>query len=61
LPKQFVIQGLLNGEWVDIVELDANHQRVFKAILDRELEGVRYLLKETWGGMPSRVFHFSVK
>ena len=61
LPKHFLLQGLENGQWVDLVEITANHQRVFNYAPNRTVDGIRYVLKETWGGLPSRVFHFSVK
>jgi hypothetical protein len=60
LPKYFILQGLVNGEWIDLIEVHDHHHRVFKAVIDREVTGVRYVLKETWGHCPSHVFHFSV-
>lgn len=61
LPKEFILQGLVDGNWVDLVEVDDHHHRVFKAELNSELSGVRFVLKKTWGDVPSRVFHFSVR
>jgi hypothetical protein len=61
LPKHFVVQGLLGDVWVDLQEIEDHHQRVFQAPIGRVVGGVRFLLKATWGGLPSRVFHFSVR
>ncbi len=61
LPKEFLIVGKIGEDWVDLIEVTDNHQRVFKAALNRELGGVRFVLKKTWGDVPSRVFHFSVR
>ena len=58
MPKTFHIEGLVAGEWQAVTEVRKNHQRSVRLILDRDLEGVRFVLDETWGSDHSRVYQF---
>lgn len=58
LPKRFLLEGLVAGRWLPLVELSDNHQRLARLKIDRELDGVRFTLLETWGDSTSRLFAF---
>jgi hypothetical protein len=60
LPRRFALQGLRDGIWIDLYLTHNHHQRLLVLPVDQWLQGVRFRLDETWGGLPSRVFQFSV-
>jgi hypothetical protein len=60
MPKQFHVDGLIDGEWQTLQEVDKHHQRFVRIDLDQELEGVRFVLDETWGSDESRIYAFYV-
>jgi hypothetical protein len=60
MPRRFHIDGLIEGKWQTLQEVDKHHQRFVRIDLDRELEGVRFVLDETWGSDASRVYAFYV-
>ena len=60
MPKVFHIDGLIDGEWQTLETVTGNYQRFIRLFLDRPLEGVRFVLDETWGGEESRVYAFYV-
>jgi hypothetical protein len=51
---------LRDGIWIDLYLTHNHHQRLLVLPVDQWLQGVRFRLDETWGGLPSRVFQFSV-
>jgi len=60
MPKAFRIEGLIGDEWQELVRVDQNHQRLCRFPLTAGLNGVRFLLDETWGSETSRVYAFYV-
>ena len=60
LPRRLRLEGLKNGTWQPLYHSDNHHQRLLVVPIARNLEGVRLHIDETWGGIPSRVFQFSV-
>jgi hypothetical protein len=60
MPSVFHIDGLIEGEWQTLETANGNHQRFVRVAIDRRLEGVRFVLDETWGGDDSRVYAFYV-
>ena len=60
MPKAFRIEGLIKKEWHELVREDQNHQRFRRFTIDRKLDGIRFVLKETWGSETSRVYAFYV-
>jgi hypothetical protein len=60
LPRKFSIQGCRDGAWFNLYTAENFHQRLFVLSIEQSLEAIRFQLEETWGGLPSRVFQFSV-
>jgi hypothetical protein len=60
MPSVFHIDGLVDGEWRTLKTVTGNHQRFVRLPIDQRLEGVRFVLDETWGGQDSRVYAFYV-
>lgn len=60
MPKAFRIEGRFGAEWRELVRVDRNHQRFRRFPLPPDLDGVRFLLDETWGAETSRVYAFYV-
>jgi hypothetical protein len=58
LPKVFHLDGLIDSEWRTLETVTGNYQRLVRLPLDRRLEGVRFVLEQTWGGDESRVYAF---
>jgi hypothetical protein len=60
MPKAFHIDGMVDGNWQTLHSVADNHQRFVRLPLDRRLEGVRFVLDETWGSDETRVYAFYV-
>jgi len=60
LPKGFRIQGWIDGQWRDVHTVQENHQRLVKLPIGQAMEGVRFVLDETWGSETTRLFAFYV-
>ena len=60
MPKTFHVDGLIDGEWQTLETITGNCQRFVRVKLDRRVEGVRFVLDDTWGGEESRVYSFYV-
>jgi len=60
MPKIFHVDGMIDGEWQTLETITGNYQRFIRVRLNRRLEGVRFVLDETWGGEESRVYAFYV-
>jgi hypothetical protein len=58
MPKRFHIDGLVDGAWQTLHQAEKHHQRFVRLNLDRDLEGVRFVLDETWGSEDSHVYAF---
>jgi len=58
LPKRFKIEGLKNGKWSLVAEIDGNARRLVEVPVDGAFEGLRYTLLETWGAPSSKTFLF---
>jgi hypothetical protein len=60
LPKTFRLDGLEHGSWRMITRVEDNHRRLVRVPINRELEGVRLVLEDTWAAEKSRVYAFWV-
>ncbi|MCX5758633.1 MAG: hypothetical protein NTU83_09035 [Candidatus Hydrogenedentes bacterium] len=58
MPKSFRIEGLSGGAWETIRRVENNHQRQVHLPVAKDLDGVRFVLEDTWGGSESRVYGF---
>jgi hypothetical protein len=58
LVKAFHLDGLIDGEWVRLTEITGNYQRLVRVPLQREVQGIRFVPDETWGGDRTQVFAF---
>jgi hypothetical protein len=47
-PKEFRLQGLSDGSWETLHTVTDNHQRLVRLPVERELQGVRFVLDGTW-------------
>ncbi|NQU44644.1 hypothetical protein HQ520_15240 [bacterium] len=61
MPKEFLLEGLVAGEWETLLQIEDNHQRHHRYRIARDLEGVRFTLQRTWGAEESSVFAFLVQ
>ena len=60
MPKRFRIQALQNGSWNTLYEVKNNYQRQVRFDIKRQVEGIRYILDETWGADKTRLYGFYV-
>lgn len=60
MPKSFRIEGLIGSEWKELLSVDRNHQRFCRFPVKLRVDGVRLVLKETWGAEHSRVYAFYI-
>jgi len=60
MPKVFHLDGLVDGNWHTLQSIQDNHQRFVRLSLEQRLEGVRFVLDETWGSEQTRVYAFYV-
>ena len=60
MPKAFHLDGLHNGKWTPLAEVKDNHQRLVRLRFDEELDGIRFVLDETWDADETRVYGFWV-
>lgn len=61
MPKDFRIEGMVDGEWEELHAVKGNYQRHVRFPIDRTLSGLRFTLDKTWGAESSRVYSFSVR
>ena len=62
MPKSFRIEGLLGEEWRELVGVKHNHQRFCRfPIGKRKLNGIRFVLDDTWGAKESRLYAFYIE
>ncbi len=57
-PKEFRLQGRLGGKWETLAAVTGNHQRLVRLPVQRDLEGVRFVLDGTWGSQMTHVYAF---
>ena len=60
MPKTFHVDGMIDGNWHTLQRAENNHQRFVRLPLNQRLEGVRFVLDETWGSDTTRVYAFYV-
>jgi hypothetical protein len=60
MPKAFRVEGLREGQWRVLQRVSDNHQRLVRVPVEQRLEGVRFVLEETWGAEATRVYAFYV-
>jgi hypothetical protein len=59
-PKAFRVEGLVDGRWVPLHQVQANYQRLVRVPVAGKLQAVRYVLEKTWSAPASRVYGFYV-
>ena len=60
MARTFRFEGLSNGDWQTIAKVENNYQRLVRLPVAKELEGIRFVLDETWGSESSRIFAFNI-
>jgi hypothetical protein len=60
MPKAFRIEGLIDNQWEELACVNRNHQRFCRVPIDRNVRGVRFVLREIWGAECSRVYAFYI-
>lgn len=60
MPKAFRIEGLRGDQWEEMIRVERNHQRLCRFTMKPGLNGVRFVLDETWGAETSRIYAFYV-
>jgi len=58
MPKAFRLEGLSNGSWSTLLRVQNQYQRLVRLPVGQRLDGIRYVLEETWGSSESRLFAF---
>ena len=58
MPKRFHIDGRIDGEWQELQTVDKNHQRFVRLPIGQRLEGLRFVLDETWGSDTTQMYAF---
>ena len=58
MPKAFRVEGYGDGEWYEVYRSLNNHQRHIDIPIQRELEGVRFVLEQIWGAESSLIYQF---
>lgn len=60
MPRAFRIEAMTDGRWHQVARCEDNHQRLVRLAVNRQVQGVRFVLETTWGADASRVFGFYV-
>ncbi len=60
MPKAFRLEILTDGEWHVIHQVRNNYQRLVRLSVGQVVEGVRFVLDETWGSDTTYVYAFYV-
>ncbi len=61
MPKVFHVEGVVDGEWQELARVEGNFQRRVCIPIDADLQGIRFVLDETWGAEESKVFCVEVR
>lgn len=54
--RGYTLEVREGGAWQTLAEPDDNHQRFVRHKIDRTVDGIRFTLRDTWGGEESRVY-----
>jgi hypothetical protein len=60
VPRKLRIDGLSAGQWQLLHEIEDNHQRFLRFMVDRPLASVRVTINDLWRGQDSRVYAFHI-
>ncbi|MHB1355306.1 MAG: FAD-dependent oxidoreductase, partial [Anaerolineae bacterium] len=60
MPKELVVEGLVDGMWCVLHHIDGNYQRLLHLPVQRYLEAIRVTVGRTWGADHTTVFAFYV-
>jgi hypothetical protein len=60
LPKEFVIEKLCDNKWLPLHHETNNHQRLYRLQVNMQIDGIRVIMKETWGAKGTEIFAFYV-
>lgn len=60
MPRAFRLEGRKGDSWETLFRCDDNRQRHWRIPVDRDLDGLRFVLEETRGAPVSRVYAFTV-
>lgn len=58
MPKRFHIEALEDGRWRRVQGVRNNCQRLVRLPMEGKVEGIRFVVEETWGGGETRLFAF---
>ncbi|MCM8817108.1 MAG: FAD-dependent oxidoreductase [Candidatus Omnitrophica bacterium] len=58
MPKKFKIEIKQNGRWKILCNVDNNNQRLFRCQVNQNVEGIRFVLEETYGAKESCLYSF---
>ncbi len=61
MPRSFRIEALVDGKWTVLAAVAGNYQRLVRLAVNRNIDGLRYVLEKTWGGAASKLFAFYVE
>jgi len=56
MGRKFRIEALNNGQWKPFKVVTNNYQRLIRLPVKRNLEGIRFVLEETWGAEQMRLY-----
>jgi len=60
MPRSFRLEGLEDGAWRAVAEINDNHQRLVRVPVSRRVAGIRFVLESTWGSEQTCVYAFYV-
>lgn len=60
LPMEFVIEKLCNDKWATLHHEVNNHQRLYRLPVNMQIDGIRLVMKKTWGKNDTEIFAFYV-
>ncbi len=60
MPRVFRIEGKIDSGWKELVRIDDNYMRLARFQINRQVEGIRFVLEKTYGAAESRIYAFYV-
>jgi len=60
MPRVFRIEGKIDSGWKELVHIDDNYMRLARFQINRQVEGIRFVLEKTYGAAESRIYAFYV-